>query len=319
MKAVFLDFATVASDTIDVSPLQQITKELTLYDHTPSDRVTERIRGCELVYLNKVQITSDIIRASSSLKFIGLIATGVDNIDLETAQQKNIAVCNIRAYCSKSVVEHVFGILLQLTHNLSLYHRSVRKGNWELAQNFCLLNYPIRQLSRMTLGIVGYGELGKAVAKMARAFGMNVLISGRAGLDVSADKTRTNFEDVLRESDVISLHCPLTADTTNLIGASELNMMKTGAILINTARGRLVDSVALIRALENGIISAAGIDVLAEEPPVNNDPILDYDGDNLIVTPHIAWATVEARQNAINEVALNAQAFLAGNRRNRVI
>jgi glycerate dehydrogenase len=181
-----------------------------------------------------------------------------------------------------------------------------------------MLGYPLRELSAMTIGIVGYGELGRGVARVAEAFGMNVLVSARPGSD-SVGVGRTPFDEFLAACDVISLHCPLTDDTHGLIGRDELEQMKDSAILINTARGGLVDSEALVDALANGQIAAAGIDVLSHEPPVNGDPLLDYEGDNLIITPHIAWASVEARQNAINEVALNVVAFLEGAERNRVV
>jgi glycerate dehydrogenase len=183
---------------------------------------------------------------------------------------------------------------------------------------FCLLEYPIRELSAMTLGIVGYGELGRGVADMARAFGMTTLIARRRGAP-AADDGRTDFEEVLRRSDIVSLHCPLLPETQNLIGAAEFRRMKRHAILINTARGGLVDSRALVDALREGRLAGAGIDVLREEPPADGDPLLDYDGDNLILTPHIAWATVEARQNAIDELAKNVASFLGGEQRNRVV
>jgi len=209
-------------------------------------------------------------------------------------------------------------MLLSLSHSLGLYHSSVRRGDWANAVNFCMLGYPLRELSAMTLGIVGYGELGGGVGRVAEAFGMKVLVSARPGSD-SVEDDRIPFDQILDTCDVISLHCPLTEDTQGLIGKAELLRMKDSAILINTARGGLVDSAALVDALANGTIAAAGIDVLSHEPPVNGDPLLDYAGDNLIITPHIAWATVEARQNAINEVAANVAAFLNGEERNRVV
>jgi glycerate dehydrogenase len=210
----------------------------------------------------------------------------------------------------------VFGLLLTLTHNLHRYHRAVKEGDWSEADVFCLLEYPIRQLSAMTLGIIGYGELGRGVAAMARAFGMTTLIARRRGAP-AGDDGRTEFGELLERSDIVSLHCPLTPETHNLIGVAEFSRMKQNAILINTARGGLVDSQALVDALQDGKL--AGIDVLRAEPPSQGDPLLDYDGDNLILTPHIAWATVEARQNALNELALNIAAFMQGRKRNRVV
>ena len=319
MKATFLDFATVGSADIDVTPLQDLTTELTVFDNTSADAVSARIRDCEFVYVNKIRMTREIIDNAPLLKFIGLTATGVDNVDLTAAQERDIAVCNIRGYCTNSVVEHVFAMLLQLTHSIGRYNDSVRAGDWQRAVDFCMLGYPIRELSAMTIGIVGYGELGRSVERIAKAFGMHVRISRRPGGEKHAGDGRLDLDDMLQECDVVSLHCPLTEATAGLIGARELGLMKTGAILINTARGGLVDSVALVKALTDGSIAAAGVDVLGKEPPIDGDPLLDYAGDNLIITPHVAWAAVEARQNAINEVAANVKAFIAGEERNRVV
>jgi len=318
MKGVFLDFATVGSDDLDVTPLQDVVSGLVVHEHTAADQVVERIQGSSFVFLNKVRMTRKILEATEGLRFIGLTATGVDNVDIEAAKDCGIAVCNIRAYCTHSVVEHVFAVLLQLAHSIDRYAEDVRAGQWQTAADFCMLEHPIRELSAMTLGIVGYGELGRGVAKVAKAFGMNVLVSRRVGAE-EKDAGRVSFDDLLQQSDVVSLHCPLTDNTRNLIGKTELGRMKPGAILINTARGGLVDSQALVKALDGGQIRAAAIDVLNQEPPVDGDPLLDYQGRNLIVTPHIAWATVEARQNAIDELALNAAAFLRGEERNRVV
>lgn len=319
MKAVFLDYGTVGSDELDVSSLENAVPELALFDSTPAGEVSARIAGRDFVFVNKVRMTGDIIRAADGLRFIGLTATGVDNVDLQAAAASNVAVCNIRAYCTASVVEHVFAVLLQMTHSVGLYNRSVRNGDWQRAVNFCMLGYPLRELSAMTIGIVGYGELGKGVAKIAQAFGMRVQIARRVGEGELAGDGRVDLDELLRDCDAVSLHCPLTSETSGLIGERELGLMKSDAVLINTARGGLVNSAALVRALKDGTIAAAAIDVLAHEPPVAGDPLLDYAGDNLIVTPHIAWASVEARQNAINEMAENVRSFLTGGDRNRVV
>ena len=319
MKAAFLDYATVGSDELDMSPLEAVTDSLAVYDNTPADQVAERIRDCQFVYINKVRMTRKLISGAPDLKFIGLTATGVDNVDLDAARDHNVAVCNIRGYCTASVVEHVFGVMLQLAHSIDRYHRSVRNGDWQRAVDFCMLGYPIRELSAMTLGIVGYGELGRGVARVAEAFGMTVIVARRPGTEPVAGDDRIELDELLSKSDVVSLHCPLNDVTRGLIGARELGLMKTDAMLINTARGGLVDSAALVDALASGDIGAAAIDVLSQEPPVDGDPLLDYNGDNLVMTPHIAWATVEARQNAVNEVAENVRAFRDGESRNRVV
>ncbi len=319
MNAVFLDFDTMGSGGLDPSALQQRLPGLRIFGNTSAAKVADRIREAEFVLANKVRLDAENMVDASALRFIGLTATGTDNVDLAFAKERGIAVCNIRAYCTQSIVEHVFGVLLGLTHSLHSFNAAVRQGAWQDANQFCMLDYPIRELSAMTLGIVGYGVLGKGVAQAAEFFGMNVLIARRRGDGGSAHDGRVDFEEMLRQADVISLHCPLDDDTRNLMGAAEFSAMKSDSILINTARGGLVDSTALVAALEGGEIAAAAIDVLPQEPPVNGDPLLDYSGDNLVVTPHIAWGTLQARQNAINEVAENIAAFQRDEQRNRVI
>ena len=319
MKAVFLDFGTMGAAELDPSPLAEVVPDFTAFDSTPAELVAERIEGVDFVFANKARMTKAIISNADSLRFIGLTATGVDNVDLDAAKKNDVAVCNIRAYCTQSIVEHVFAVLLNLTHSIRQYDRIVRAGAWQRADNFCMLEFPIRELSAMTIGIVGLGVLGTGVANMARQFGMSIMIAQRPGTQGAPDEGRVDFSEILRESDVISLHCPLTDDTRGLISTDQLKLMKPNAILINTARGGLVDSAALVEALRMRTIAAAAIDVLPQEPPVNGDPLLDYEGENLILTPHIAWGTVEARQNAINEVAANLRAFLAGERRNRLV
>ncbi len=317
MKAVFLDYATMGAG-LDLSELESLVSELTLFDDSGADEVASRIADVDIVFTNKVLLTRALLEQSPELKFIALTATGTDNIDTECAKQRGIGVANIRGYCTQSVVEHVFGVLLTLTHSLNRYHNAVRNGAWQQSTDFCMLNYPVRELSAMSFGIVGYGSLGQGVARFAREFGAHVLVSARPGAgEVPAD--RVGFDEVLAVSDVVSLHCPLTDATRNLFGPEQFRAMKNDAILINTARGGLVDSQALVDALTGGEIAAAAIDVLPNEPPVDGDPLLDYEGSNLIVTPHIAWATDRARQNAIDELAANTKAFLAGMERNRVV
>ena len=259
-----------------------------------------------------------VLEQASKLRFIGLTATGTDNVSLDGAREHGIAVCNIRAYCTDSVVEHVFGVMLMLSHSLGAYNAAVRAGHWQQSPDFCMLTHPVPGIAGKTLGIVGFGELGRGVARIARAFGMEVIVSARPGADAS-DDDRMPFTEMLARADIVTLHCPLTDDTRGLFGADQFAAMKPNALLINTARGALIDSPALVAALEGGRIAGAAIDVLAKEPPVDGDPLLDYTGDNLIVTPHIAWATDAARQNAIDELAANVEALLAGEERNRIV
>ncbi len=319
MKAVFLDFATMGPDDLDPSPLTDLLPDLTFFDVTPEELTAERVKDAEFVFTNKIRFDDETLGGAKSLRFIGLTATGTDNVDLSGADKYGIAVCNIRAYCTQSVVEHVFAVLLNFTHNISQYAKIVRNGEWQESDEFCMLTYPIRELSGMTFGIVGHGVLGRGVEKIARQFGMTVLIARRPGTSAKHDDGRTDFREMLGSADVITLHCPLSDDTKNLFGEEEFRLMKPDAILINTARGGLIDSAALAAALGNGEIGAAAIDVLPNEPPADGNPLLDYDGSNLIITPHVAWATKEARQNAINELAANVAAFLQGEKRNRVV
>ena len=317
MKAVFLDFSTMG-EGLDLGPLRDVVTELVIHATSDDDEVAGRIADADAVLTNKIRLTPALIEGAPRLRFIGLTATGTDNIDLGAAHKHDNAVANIRDYCTESVVEHVFGVLLMLTHSLPIFRTSVHEGLWQTASDPFLLNHPIRELSAMTLGIVGYGALGQGVANMGRAFGMRVLVSARPRSDV-VPKDRMSFDELLESADVISLHCPLNDDTHGLFGADQFRRMRQSSILINTARGGLVDSAALATALKSGDIAAAAVDVLPYEPPVNGDPLLDYAGDNLIVTPHIAWATNEARQNAIDELARNIEAFRAGEDRNRVV
>jgi len=316
MKAVFLDYLSMGPD-LDLSSLEALVNHLEIFDKTSTDELPVRIDGATLVFTNKIEFTDEVLRAAGSLRYIGLAATGTDNIDLVGAKRAGIVVSNIRAYCTASVVEHTFGALLMLTHRLRRYADDVDAGAWQRASAFSPLDHPITELAGKTMGIVGFGELGRGVANVAEAFGMRVLIADRRGRATPAEG-RVAFEDVLVQADVLSLHCPLNDDTRGLINRDTLSRMKSTALVINTARGGLIDSAALADALSAGTIGGAALDVLPQEPPRDGDPLLDYQGDNLIVTPHIAWATREARQAAIEQLAENAKAFLEGSPRNRV-
>jgi glycerate dehydrogenase len=315
MKAVFLDWATMGPD-LDVSLLRALLPELEVFDVTSDEQVAPRIRDAAYVLANKIRLTDALLEQCPHLRFIGLTATGTDNVDLAAAERHGIAVCNIRDYCSQSVAEHVFACLLSLAHNVPRYHADVRAGEWQKSDDFCLLTHPVRELSGMTMGIVGYGALGQAVAGVAAAFNMTVIVAAREG---ASGGTRVPFDELVARSDVISLHCPLVPETRKLFSTEQFRQMKNDAIFINTARGGLVDSAALVAALRRGDIAAAAIDVLPQEPPVEGDPLLDYDGCNLIVTPHIAWATNAARQAAIDELTRNVDAFQQGLTRNRIV
>ncbi len=303
---------------LDLGPLEATVDELQVFDVIPGPELPARIADADFVFTNKMQLRRDLLAGAPKLRFIGLTATGCDNVDLDAAARHGIAVANIRAYCTHSVVEHVFGVLLLLTHRLAAYRRSVAAGRWQQSEMPFLLDHPITELVGKTLGIVGYGDLGKGVARMGEAFGMQVLIAARRGT-ATVPAGRTSFDEMLAQADVISLHCPLNDDTHKLFSAPQFARMKASALFVNTARGGLVDSQALVQALESKQIAGAAVDVLPAEPPVDGDPLLDYTGDNLVVTPHIAWASDQARQNAINELAANTRSFIAGERRNRII
>jgi glycerate dehydrogenase len=285
--------------------------------HTPQEAVADAIADAEIVLVNKLRLEREALESASRLRAVALAATGTNNVDLATARERGIAVCNLHDYCTASVVQHVFAMLLMLTHRLREYDALVRAGAWQRGEQFCLLDFPIRELAGRRLGIVGLGTLGRGVARVAEAFGMQVLVAGRPGGDPRPD--RLPLDELLPRVDVLSLHCPLTPDTQGLIGAERLSRLRPDAILVNTARGALVDSAALAEALRARRLGGAAIDVLPEEPPVNGNPLLDGELPNLIVTPHVAWAALEARQRSIDEMAANLADFFAGGRRGRVV
>jgi glycerate dehydrogenase len=317
VRAVFLDYDTVSNGDLDTAPLMGVMPELILHGDTDESEIAGRLADAEIVILNKFPLSRTHLEAATRLKLIGLAATGTDNVDLAAARDLGIGVCNVRGYCSQSVMQLVWSMILSLTQHVHEYSRLAKDGSWVRSETFTGLSIPIRELSGRTLGIVGWGELGRATAKPAEAFGMQVIVANRAG--GPPEPGRVDLHRLLATSDVVSLHCPLTPSTRQMIGARELAAMKPGAILINTARGGLIDSGALAAALKSGHLGGAGIDVLPQEPPVDGDPLLDPDIPNLLLTPHVAWAAREARQRCIDETAANVQNFLTGGRRCRVV
>jgi glycerate dehydrogenase len=317
MSAVFLDFGTVGDD-LDPASLRSAAPGLVLHAYTQPEEIASRIAGCEVVLTNKVRLNRDLIEGAGSLRVIGLTATGTNNIDLTAARERGVAVCNIRDYCTPSVVQHVLGVLLHLTHHLAEYSREAVDGTWMRATSFGLLHHPIRELRGRTLGIVGWGTLGSAVARACEsALGMQVIVANRPG--GAAQPDRVDLDELLARADVVSLHCPLTPETTGLISAARLARMKPDAILINTARGALVDVAALAAALRARRLGGAAIDVLPEEPPVGGSPLFAPDLTNLIVTPHMAWAARESRQRCLDELAANIEDWRRGGTRGRVV
>ena len=287
------------------------------YGETDASQTVERLRDATIVICNKLALREDILSQLPKLKLIAVAATGTDNVDLEYCRTHNIAVCNTRGYALGSLPEHALMLMLALRRNLVAYRDDVRAGRWQKARKFCLLHHPIGDLRGTVLGIVGFGTLGNAMAQLGRAIGMEVIIAERKNA-TSIRSGRAAFADVLRRSDVLSLHCPLTEETKNLIGAAELSHMKRDALLINIARGGLIDDEALIAALKEGRLGGAGVDVLRVEPPREGNPLLDADLPNLIVTPHNAWASRQAMQTLADQLVDNLEAFVRGEPRNLV-
>jgi len=318
MLGVFLDRASVDVGDLDLSHLVSTLPSWNFYDQTDIEDVAERIAGAQVVVSNKVPLGADTLRGSDSLQLICVAATGTNNIDLEVARERGVQVCNVRAYATPAVVQHTFALMLALATRLTDYREWVRAGKWPASPMFCSLDFPVREMVGKKLGIIGYGELGKGVAAVARAFGMEVLVAQRPG-NRKPVKGRTALRDLLPQVDVLTLHCPLTGETRGLLGAAELSLMKPGAVLINTARGGIVDEDALADALRSGHLGGAGVDVLTEEPPRHGNPLLDNAIPNLIVTPHVAWASREARQRLVDELVANVHAFSAGEVRNAVV
>lgn len=317
MRAVFLDYETVSSGDLDPSLLEGAAPGIRFYPSTPESQLIERIARAEAILLNKIKLTRERLEAAPELKLIVLAGTGTDGIDLETARERGIAVCNVRGYCTASVTQHTWALILSLTQHLTQYARLATDGSWANDEGHAVLAHPIRELAGRILGIVGWGTLGRGVAAVAEAFGVRTLIGARHG--APPEPRRVPLDELLATADIVSLHCPSTPETRGLIGARELALMKPDALLINTARGALVDSRALAQALREGRLGGAGIDVLPQEPPTAGDPLLEPGIPNLILTPHIAWAAREARQRCIDEMAANVRDFARGGRRGRVV
>jgi glycerate dehydrogenase len=304
---VFLDRATLAV------PLRTpgFPHDYREYAATTAEQAAERLNGATIAIINKVPLRAATLEQLHDLKLIALAATGSDCVDKEYCRAHGITVCNIRDYATDSVPEHVLALIFALRRSLIPYDRDLRQGKWQAVDQFCYFDHPIRGIAGSVLGIVGYGTLGRALADRARALGMEIIATGGkpgAGL--------VELDELLRRSDVVSLHCPLSEATRGLINARSLALMKPDAILINTARGGLVDEAALAEALKNGTVGGAGIDVLSKEPPRNGNILLDLDLPNLIVTPHIAWASEQAQQRLAEQLIGNLEAFAAGTPQN---
>jgi glycerate dehydrogenase len=287
------------------------------YPATDASEVVARLAGATIAITNKVPLRADALARLPDLKMVAVAATGTDNVDLDACRARGIAVANIRDYSLVSVPEHAFALILALRRSLLAYRADVEAGRWEQSSRFCLLDHPIADLAGSRLGIVGYGALGKKVAQLGRAFGMRIAVASRSAPG-DACVEHLPLDELLRTSDVVSLHLPLTEQTRHLIGARELALMKPAALLVNTARGGLVDEQALADALTRGAIGGAGFDVLGKEPPAPGNPLLRLRLPNFILTPHVAWASAGAMQTLADMLVDNLEAWVAGQPRNLV-
>ena len=309
-RAAFLDYSSLDLGDLDPAALKACFDDLQLYPSTTPEQLVERLRGVTVAISNKIDLDAATLQACPDLKLVLVSATGTNNVDLEAARKLGITVCNCQGYGTPSVAQHTLMLLLALATRLPDYQREIAAGQWQRAKQFCLLDFPIVELDGKTLGLLGHGELGGAVAKLAEAFGMRVLLGQIPGRPPRAD--RLPLHELLPQVDALTLHCPLNEHTRHMIGAPELALLKPSAFVVNTARGGIIDEQALADALRGGHLGGAATDVLSVEPPVDGNPLLADDIPRLIVTPHSAWGSVEARQRIIGQLAENATAFFAG-------
>lgn len=316
MRIVVLDGYTLNPGDLRWDPLSALG-ELTVHERTPRAAIVSRSREAPILLTNKTPVTGDAIAALPGLRYIGVLATGYNIVDVGAARARGITVTNVPSYATMSVAQAVFAHLFMLTHRMGHHTDAVRQGRWSDAADFSFRDFPLVELSGQTMGIVGFGRIGRAVGDAARAFGMEVLASrGAPEGELPSWVRRASLEELFTMSDVVSLHCPLTPATTGLVNRERLALMKPVAYLINTSRGPLVDEGALAEALNTGRIAGAGLDVLSVEPPPRDNPLLS--AKNCFITPHFAWATVAARARLLQEAADNVKAFLAGKERNGV-
>jgi glycerate dehydrogenase len=318
-KIVFLDTATYGNIS-----LQKFTSrwDCTIHEVTRPAETCQRLSGQTIAVTNKVVLDRVVFSSAEAkeLKLIAVAATGTDIIDREAAKQFGVTICNVPGYATQSVAQFTLALILALATGAAHYGAAVRSGAWQKSPVFTLLDHPAIELRGKKLGIIGYGNIGRAVADMARGFGLDVLISARPGLVEPIPRGRLPLRELLRQADIITMHCPLTPQTKNLIDAKALSLMKPTALLVNTARGGLIDEPALIEALRHRRLASAALDVISQEPPTQDHPVIQAarDLDNLLVTPHTAWSAREARQRLLDEVAQNISAFLVGKARNLV-
>lgn len=309
MKAVFLDCESLDKNDLDFSALREIFTDLELYPSTLDTQVLERVQHADVVITNKVVLDAETLKQCVSLKLILISATGTNNVDLAQAKAQGITVCNCQGYGTSAVAQHTLMLMLTLATSVIQYDHAVKQGEWNKSPIFCLLDFPIVELAGKTLGILGYGELGQAVAKLAEAFGMKIIVGA---LPNRSTGNRVALSELLPQVDFLSLHCPLTEETRDLIDSKAFEKMKPSAFLINCARGGIVNEHDLATALRTGKIAGAATDVLSVEPPKEGNVLLANNIPNLIITPHSAWGSVDARQRIVQQLTENASAFQQG-------
>lgn len=310
-KAAFLDYATLDQNDLNTNALHAVFDDIHLYSQTSYAQAVDRLQDVSVAIVNKVLLDAHTLSQLPKLKLILVCATGTNNVDLDAAQAQGIVVCNCSDYGTATVAQHTFSLILALATSLIRYDQDIKAGEWQESPQFCRLNYPIVELAGKTLGIIGYGEIGQAVAKIAKAFGMKVLVGQIPNRPIHDDYL--TLDALLPQVDFLSLHCPLTPSTRNLINTQALEKMKPSAFVVNTARGGIVEELALAEALVTGKIAGAATDVLTVEPPEEGNVLLDDEIPNLIVTPHCAWGSQEARQRIVLQLVENVQAFKQGN------
>jgi glycerate dehydrogenase len=309
-RAVFLDHSSLDLGDLDLAPWRETFSELVLHGSTATDQVAERLKDADVAISNKIMIDATTFAACPNLKLVLVTATGVNNVDLDAARKHGVVVSNCQGYGTPSVAQHAMMLLLAMATRLPDYQKAIQQGQWQKSKQFCLLDFPIVELEGKTLGLLGHGELGGAVAKLAEAFGMRVLSGQIPGRPARPD--RVPLDELLPQVDALTLHCPLNEHTRDMIGAHELSLLKPKAFIVNTARGGLINEQALADALRNGHLGGAATDVLTVEPPVNGNPLLSGDIPRLIITPHSAWGSQEARQRIVGQINENALAFYEG-------
>lgn len=308
MQTVFLDQNTFIP-SVSFAAIENTVEHFVGYSHTPTDKIVERCQDADIIITNKVVINQEIIAQLPKLKLICVAATGTNNIDMPAAEKANVKVLNVAGYSTHSVSQYVFSQLLEHFGQMSKNNQNVKSGKWQQSNTFCLHSEYFDELAGKTIGILGYGDIGQKVASIARAFDMQVLVAERPNAsNIRAD--RVSFETMLQQSDIVSLHCPLTDNTENLFSTQTFQQMQKHSILVNTARGGIIDNQALLSALNNNEISAAILDVLDQEPPAPDHILLNPQPDNLKITAHIAWASQQAQQKVLNLVAKNIESFL---------